>query len=374
MPGDSLDNATVSEATEQNAATRRAFLGAAGAAGATALAGCGGVLGGTDGPPTLRVPVWSGNYIERFEKAIRPIFESRFDAELELISGWNSLLAKIKSAPADDPPFDVTVACEPIYYNGRTQGLFEELRYEENIPNIDNVIQHYKDIRPYSHGAPVDGAPLSILYNTELKESVETWDDFSKSVVQQSNGVGVDSGFWIYPLLGAGIDTDAASGARELYQEQYHGQLLDTLEGWPIQGWATSGTDIWEQFRNGTIDAGQWYFDQVYYDMENHPDVEFAMPDSNAGWMNNWAVVRGTDKRTLGEEFINMLLDPEVQSKWAEEHPLFFTTKDMSYPDDLAQYLPTTAEEAGKYSIPQWDEVAPYSGKFSNKFKQMKIQ
>ncbi|WP_435117225.1 ABC transporter substrate-binding protein [Halolamina sp. C58] len=374
MSGGNFEDGTAQRDTGHSSETRRAFLGAAGTAGATALAGCGGVLGGTGGPPTLRVTVWSGNYVERFEEAIRPIFESRFDAELELISGWNSLLAKIKSAPADDPPFDVTVACEPIYYNGRKQGLFEELRYEENIPNIDNVIQHYKDIRPYSHGAPVDGAPLSILYNTELEAPVETWSDFTNAAVQQSSGVGVDSGFWVYPLLGAAVGTDAAPGARELYREQQHDALMNTLESWPIQGWASSGTDIWEQFRNGTIDAAQWYFDQVYYDMENHENVEFSMPDANAGWMNNWAVVRGTDKRQLGEEFINMLLDAEVQTKWAEDHPLFFTNEDMSYPDDLAQYLPTTAAEAEQWSIPQWEEAAPYAEKFSEKFKRMKTQ
>jgi spermidine/putrescine transport system substrate-binding protein len=360
------------QSSTQSSVSRRAFLGAAGTAGASALAGCSGVFGGTDGPPTLRATVWSGNYVERFEKAIRPIFESRFDAELELVSGWNSLLAKIKSAPPDDPPFDVTVACEPIYYNGRTQGLFEELRYDENIPNIDNVLQHYKDIRPHSHGAPVEGAPLSILYNTDLEEPVENWSDFTSPTVKGSSGVGVDSGFWIYPLLAAGIGTDAVPGARELYRKQYHNELLNTLQAWPIQGWAASGTDIWQQFRNGTIDAAQWYFDQIFYDMENHPEIEFSMPDANAGWMDNWAVVRGTNKRQLGEEFINMLLDPEVQSKWAEDHPLFFTTAEMSYPDELARYLPTTEAEAEQWSIPQWEGVAPYSEQFSNKFKKMK--
>ncbi|QDX41220.1 PotD/PotF family extracellular solute-binding protein [Salarchaeum sp. JOR-1] len=357
--------------TNHSSASRRAFLGAAGAAATTGLAGCTGMLGGGgDSTTTLRVTVWSGNYVERFKKAIKPIFESRFDAELEVLSGWNSLLAKIKSS-SGAPPFDVTVACEPIYYNGRKQGLFEPLRYDENIPNIDNVIQHYKDIRPISHGAPVDGAPLAILYNKNLQQPVETWSDFTSPTVKQSSGVGIDSGFWIYPLLGAGVGTDAATGADELYQEQYHDELLTTLEEWPIQGWASSGTDIWQQFQNGIIDAAQWYFDQIYYDIDKHENVEFSMPANNAAWMDNWAVVSGTNKRTLGEEFINMLLDPEVQSKWSEDHPLFFSAKGVDYAGDLGEYVPTTAEEAEKYSIPHWKKVAPYSEKFSNKFTRM---
>lgn len=372
MSGDAVDDETADRDKEHGSSTRRAFLGAAGAAGAGALAGCSGLTGGGGGTETLRVTVWSGNYVERFKKAIKPVFESRFDAELDVLSGWNSLLAKIKSAPADDPPFDVTVACEPIYYNGRTQGLFEPLRYDENIPNIENVIQHYKDIRPISHGAPVDGAPLSILYNKGLEKPMDTWSDFTAQFVKQSSGVGVDSGFWIYPLLGAGVGTDAAPGANELYRKRYHDELIDTLREWPIQGWASSGTDIWQQFRNGIIDGAQWYFDQIYYDIDKHEDVAFSMPANNAAWMDNWAVVRGTNKRTLGEEFINMLLDPEVQSRWSEDHPLFFSAEGVDYAGDLGKYVPTTAEEAAKYSIPHWKNVAPYSEKFSNTFKRMK--
>ncbi|WP_232688461.1 ABC transporter substrate-binding protein [Halobacterium zhouii] len=367
-------DASVSGDTGHSASTRRAFIGATGTAAASSLAGCTGILGGAGGGDVLRVTVWSGNYAERFEKAIKPIFESRFDATLQLNSGWNSLLAKIKSSPPDNPPFDVTVTVEPIYYNGRKQGLFEPLRYDENIPNIEGVMQHYKDIRPISHGAPVDGAPLTILYNNSLEKPVDTWSDFTSDFVKQSNGVGVDSGFWIYPLLSAAVGTDAAPGAQELYQKADHEELINTIEQWPITGWASSGTDVWQQFRNGIIDAAQWYFGQVYYDIDKHEDISFAMPETNAGYMDNWAVVRGTDKRTLGEKFINMLLDPEVQSKWSEEHPLFFTTKEMEYAGDLSNYLPTNEEEAKKMSIPQWEQVAPYSDKFSTKFKRMKTQ
>lgn len=364
-------NSRTDRDTGHSSANRRAFLGAAGTAVTAGLAGCSGLLGGGGGD-VLRVTAWSGNYGERFRKAIKPIFESRFDATLDVNTGWNSLLPKIQSS--DGAPFDVTVTCEPIYYNGRKQGLFEPLRYDENIPNIDEVMQYYKDVRPISHGAPADGAPLSILYRSDLDEPVETWSDFTGSEVENSAGVGVDSGFWIYPLLAAGVGTDAAPGAGELYEEKYHDDLIDTLESWPIEGWASSGTDIWQEFQNGIVDAAQWYFGQIYYDIDKHENVSFSMPEANAGYMDNWAVVKDTPKRDLAEQFINMLLDPEVQSKWSEDHPLFFTTKDMTYAGDLGEYLPRNAEEAQKMSLPRWDDLAQYSGKFSQKFKRMKTQ
>lgn len=353
--------------------SRRAFLGAAGGAATTALAGCSGVMGSNQ-TDVLRIMYWSGNLGDRFERAIRPIFESRFDAKLRISRGWNEILAKIKAAPKDDPPFDATVTAEPLYYNGRKANLFEKIRYETNVPNIEEVIPYYKEIRPIEYGAPTAGAPLTILYRTDLPKPVNKWTDFDNEFVTNSAGVGIDSGFWIFPLLAAGVGTKAAPGAQELYQEDLHDELLGTLKSWPITGWATSGTDIWQQFNNGIIDVAQWYFGQVYYAIDNHPNIEFSMPTANAGYLDNWTVVRGTNKRTLAEEFINMLLDPEVQSKWSEDHPLFFTTSDMTYAGDLGQYLPSNAEEAQQMALPQWERLADDAEKFATAFKRMKTQ
>jgi spermidine/putrescine transport system substrate-binding protein len=357
----------------RTATSRRAFVSAMGAASASSLAGCASLVG-SGSENVLRVTAWSGNYGERFETAIKPIFESRFDATLKVNFGWEEILANIKAAPKDDPPYDVTVTAEPLYYNGRNADLFEKIRYEENVPNIDHVLPYYKDVRPYDYGAPVDGAPLTILQRTDLPKSVETWSQFDDEFLAESAGVGVDSGFWIFPLLAAGVGTDAAPGAGELYDESAHDELLDTLEEWPINGWASSGTDIWQQFDNGIIDAAQWYFGQVYYDIDDHENIQFSMPSNNAAYLNNWAVVRGTDQRTLGEKFINMLLDPEVQSEWSKESPTLFTTDEMEYAGDLGEYLPATNEEARKYAFPKWGELAPYAEKFSSKFKRMKTQ
>jgi spermidine/putrescine transport system substrate-binding protein len=357
----------------RTAASRRAFVSAVGAASASSLAGCASLVG-SGSENVLRVTAWSGNYGERFKNAIKPIFESRFDATLKVNFGWEEIISNIKAAPKDDPPYDVTVTAEPMYYNGRNADLFEQIRYEENVPNIERVMPYYKDIRPYQYGAPVDGAPLTILHRTGLDQPVEQWAQFDDSFLEDSAGVGIDSGFWIFPLLAAGIGTDAADGAAELYDESLHDELLGTLEDWPINGWASSGTDVWKQFDNGIVDAAQWYFGQVYYDIENHEDIEFSMPANNAAYLNNWAVVRGTDERTLGEEFINMLLDPEVQSEWSKESPTLFTTADMEYAGDLDEYLPSTNEEASKYAFPQWGELAQYAEKFSTKFQKLKTQ
>lgn len=352
---------------------RRAFLSAAGAAGMGALTGCMSSIsnGGTE---QLRVTAWSGNYGKRFEKAIRPIFEERFDAELRINFGWEEILAKIKSAPKDTPPFDVTVTAEPIYYNGRKQDLFHEIRYKEHVPNFEKVMPFYKEVRPPKYGAPVDGAPLAIMFRNDLSNPVEKWQDLTSKFVKESNGVGIDSGFWIFPLMAAAVGTAAAPRGKELYKKSHHQAVIDTLKEWPINGWASSGTDIWQQFDDNTIDVAQWYVDQVYYDIDSHKDISMTVPERNPGYLDNWCVVRGTDKRKLGEQFINMLLDPKVQSKWSEDSALFFTTEEMEYAGDLGKIMPTTNEEAKKLILPRWGGLADFAEKFSRTFKRMKTQ
>lgn len=352
--------------------SRRAYLATTAAASTGALTGCVGLLG--DSSETLRVTVWSGNYADRFEAAIKPIFEERTGATLQINRGWEEILAKIKSAPADDPPYDVTVTEGQLYHMGRQDDLFLPIRYDENVPNIENVIPYYRELRTPKYGAPIDGAPCVMVYRTDLDRTPRTWADFGSEFMQSSTGVGIDGGFWVFPLHAGALATDAVDGAGELYDEQYHENALDTVRTWNITGWASSGTDIWKQFDNGVIDAAQWYFDQTYYDIQSRDDLGWTLPEHNPAYMDNWSVVRGTDKRELAEQFINILLDAEVQSKWSEESPLFFTNENTEYAGDLGEYMPTSGEEAQKLTFPDWAALSESMDDFSEAFKEMKAQ
>ncbi|WP_049891825.1 ABC transporter substrate-binding protein [Natronococcus amylolyticus] len=347
--------------SNEGVTSRRRFLTAAVAGSATALAGCAELADGTD---SLRVSVWSGHYADRFEESVVPRYEDEHDTDLEIQRGWDDILTDIRNAPEDEPPFDVTVAEGNFYYYGRQDDLFEPIR-EENVPNLDGVMEFYREMRETEYGVPVDGSPCAVLHREDADVEPESWSEFS-SAARDSDGVGVDTGFWWYPLYAAAIGMDDAEGAEEMHNEELHDDVLAEFESWNVEGWASSGEDVWQDFENDVIDVAQWYYASVAYDIDDYDGITYTMPEETTGWFNNWCVVEGTNHRDEAEEFLNFLLDAEVQSEWSEHAPLAFSSEDIEYAEGLEEDLPTTTEEAESIAFPDWEYLAEHDDNLSD--------
>jgi len=356
---------------------------------ATALAGCsalaggdgGGGNGGTAGESgsgpdfsgeTLRVMVWSGNYADRFEETIKPMYEERTGGTLQVNRGWNEILAQIRSAPEDEPPFDVTITEGYFYLLGRADDLFLPVR-SENVPNMDGVIDYYTDFRTTEFGVPVDGAPTTIIYRNDRDFKPSEWPDLASDTVQNSNGVGIDKGFWWFPQHDAAVAMDEMELAGEVYDEEMTMQVFDYIENeWPIEGWATSGEDIWQFFENGIIDYAQWYYEQTAFDIDDYDNLSHTAPSRNSGFVNHWCPVRGTDKRRMAEDFLNFLLDADTQTTWSENSPTLFTNENMEYATDkLDEDLPNNSEEAELIAWPEFEYINSNFSKFADRISQM---
>ncbi|EMA10745.1 ABC transporter substrate-binding protein [Haloarcula marismortui] len=385
---------TESEPIRQSGTSRRRFLTAAGAGTAGVFAGCASLAsddgdGGTGGESggastgdsssgqdfsgeTLRVMVWSGNYADRFEETIKPMYEERTGGRLQVNRGWNEILAKIRSAPEDQPPFDVTITEGYFYLLGRNDDLFLPVR-EENVPNLDGVIDYYTDFRTTEFGVPVDGAPTTLIYRNDLDFEPTTWADLAAPEAANGNGIGIDKGFWWFPQHDAAVAMDAKELAGEVYDEDLSMDVFDYMEEqWNIQGWASSGEDIWQLFENGIIDHAQWYYEQTAYDIDDYPNLSHTAPDRNSGFVNHWCPVRGTDKRRMAEDFLNFLLDAETQTRWSENSPTLFTNTDMEYATEkLNEDLPNNSDEAALVAWPEFDYINSNFDSFNQRISEM---
>ena len=373
--------------TNRARSSRRTFLAAAGAGTATALAGCSALAGGGGGNgstagesgsgpdfsgETLRVMVWSGNYADRFEETIKPMYEERTGGTLQVNRGWNEILAQIRSAPEDEPPFDVTITEGYFYLLGRADDLFLPVR-SENVPNMDEVIDYYTDFRTTEFGVPIDGAPTTLIYRNDQGFEPSEWADLASDTVQNSNGIGIDKGFWWFPQHDAAVAMDEMELAGEVYDEEMTMEVFDYMASeWPIQGWATSGEDIWQFFENGIIDYAQWYYEQTAFDIGDYDNLSHTAPERNSGFVNHWCPVRGTDKRRMAEDFLNFLLDADTQTTWSENSPTLFTNENMEYATEkLNQDLPNNSEEAGLIAWPEFDYVNSNFSKFADRVSKM---
>jgi spermidine/putrescine transport system substrate-binding protein len=373
--------------TNRARSSRRTFLAAAGAGTATALAGCSALAGGGGGNgstagesgsgpdfsgETLRVMVWSGNYADRFEETIKPMYEERTGGTLQVNRGWNEILAQIRSAPEDEPPFDVTITEGYFYLLGRADDLFLPVR-SENVPNMDEVIDYYTDFRTTEFGVPIDGAPTTLIYRNDQGFEPSEWADLASDTVQNSNGIGIDKGFWWFPQHDAAVAMDEMELAGEVYDDEMTMEVFDYMGSeWPIQGWATSGEDIWQFFENGIIDYAQWYYEQTAFDIGDYDSLSHTAPERNSGFVNHWCPVRGTDKRRMAEDFLNFLLDADTQTTWSENSPTLFTNENMEYATEkLNQDLPNNSEEAGLIAWPEFDYVNSNFSKFADRVSKM---
>lgn len=372
---DAETNDTSAEPSDRSPSTsRRRLLAATAVGSASALAGCAETFAGNgSADEQLRVMVWSGNYADRFEEGLVSQWEAEHDIDIDLRRGWGEVLEDIRNAPADDPPFDVTVAEGNFYYYGRQDDLFEPIDVD-NLSNYDEIMDFFTEIRDPEYGMPVDGAPCTIIHRDDADVDPEAWADFSSDAVADSEGVGIDTGFWWYPMYAAAIGMDEADGAGEMYEADLHDDVLERIENWGIEEWAASGEDIWQAFENDVIDVAQWYYDQTAFDIDDYEGLSHTVPEQTTGWINNWCIVRGTDMHDEAEQFIDFLLDAEVQSEWAESHPMMFSNEHIDYPAELEADLPTTDEEARTIAFPDWEHLSDHAGVLSDEFSRMQQQ
>jgi spermidine/putrescine transport system substrate-binding protein len=95
------------------------------------------------------------------------------------------------------------------------------------------------------------------------------------------------------------------------------------------------------------------------------------VPSQTSGYIDYYHVVRGTDTPDAAEEFVDFLLDPEVQTAYAAEFNLGMSHADATYPTATAENVPTTNDELSEVAFQNFARVADYSGDLSDRFRAL---
>ncbi len=74
----------------------------------------------------LIVVSWSGNHELSFREAVINPFNEKYGTKAETVGGWDQMVSQIVAAPADNPPFDITIADEYTTASGLAEKLFLE--------------------------------------------------------------------------------------------------------------------------------------------------------------------------------------------------------------------------------------------------------
>ena len=292
----------------------------------------------------LVVSTWGGSWKDLLEQTVAKKFKEQTGADVEFITGGTiDRLNKAKLAKGN-PESDITFTTSHVGWLYANDGLYEQLDMSK-IPNAKSLVEQAK-ISPYHIGSWAyvytigyrpDMVPAGItftswndLWNPALKGKISAPDfDASHLVVVSAKLVGGDAATWekgseklkaLKPNFKAYYANDAASQ-----------QLLQNGEA-PVQVMLSM---------NAYHIAGQGV------------PVKVAMPKEGAVLgIDTIGIMKGTKNADLAYKFVNIMLDPAVQTQVATLKKGSPVVTNATLADDVAK-LP------GVFTKPeQWNTEA----------------
>lgn len=348
---------------------------------AVVIAGCGGESGGGGSSPaaqtsasasadpwlesirgkfqgeTLRVTCWSGPYATDFEKVFVPEFEEITGAKVEVIPSWIEIPAKIKAAPADDPPYDATIGDGSVYWTVINDKLFLPIR-AENVPNLDQLYPAVMKARPVTdgYGVPFDGAYAAIM--NAPGTTATKWADFWNPEFKGALSLDVNYYYSIYAgIFALGYDPrEALTDPTQL--DAVYKKMAELRPN--ILKWYENGGELFGLFQRGELKSAYYYADTMVSKESKDLGLTGAIPsDGQVGYIDYYFVVRGTKHRDLAEAWINYLISAKKQQEWMLAHWESVVNQNAKLPadtpPDLAALLATSDEQWAAWHDYDWD-------------------
>ena len=306
---------------------------------------------------TLKVTCWSGPYATDFEEVFVPQFEEVTGAKVEVIPSWIEIPSEIKAAPADDPPYDVTIGDGSVYWTVVDDKLFLPIR-RENVPNIDQLYPAVMNARPVTdgYGVPFDGAYAAIINAPGTKAT--KWSDWWNPEYKGSLSLDVNYYYSIYAgIFALGYEPREALTNKQQLDAVYK-KMAELRPN--VREWYEDGAQLLGLFQRGEVKSAYYYADQLVSKESQDLGLTGAIPsDGRVGYIDYQFVVRGTRHRDLAEAWINYLISAQKQQEWMIAHWASVVNKNAKLPPDTplekAALLATSNEQWAAWHDYDWD-------------------
>jgi len=321
---------------------------------------------------TLRVTCWSGPYATDFIKVFKPEFEQVTGATIEVIPSWVEIPAKIKAAPANDPPYDATIGDGSVYWTVINDKLFLPIR-QQNVPNMKDLYPAVMKARPVAdgYGVPFDGAYAAIM--TAPGVTATKWADFWNPEFKGALSFDTNYYYSIYAAIFAlGYDPRKALTDPTMLNAVY--KKMAALRP-NILKWYENGGELYGLFQRGELKAAYYYADTMVSKESQDLKLGGNIPtDGQIGYIDYYFVVRGTKHRDLAEVWINYLISAQKQQEWMLAHWSSVVNSKTKLPADTppakAALLATSNEQWAKWHDYDWDIFNKNWDYFANRWKK----
>ena len=310
----------------------------------------------------MSVALYGGVWLETVRDLMGKKFTETYGGEIAFVPITGDYIGLIATAPADKPPYDMVSAYQPDLLRGIAEELWLPLRLE-NIPNSQDLNPFHLrtsglgyDGIDLKYGLPFEFGFLVLGYNKEVAPyELTSWADLWLPEFQGK--IGLDTQFHIDTTQAAAFILDDQPGLDEMYTDEGMDAIIEKLLELDVALWWDSGAQATAAMERGDIAIIPHGVEHIVSLVRKNPD-KFAMAipkEGSLSWIDYLAVVRGTEERDMAEAFMDFMLDPVLQTEFAEFVPYFMSNSKITFGPIAAAFLPSTkAEQEASYVAIDW--------------------
>jgi spermidine/putrescine transport system substrate-binding protein len=358
-----------------------------GALGATALIGAPAIVGRAPissaqaafESEQLIVVSWSGNHELSFRSAVIEPFNEKYGTKAETVGGWDQMVTQIMAAPADNPPFDITIADEYTTASGLAENLFLKTD-RSKITGFSAVYPWFDEMRGAAKdfGAPFGGGSLWMLTSKKLGLKPDSWKGFWDKKAQGKTTM--DGAAFYWDLCIPALLSNRKPGIDEVFESPADIEpLFKELEKLKMARWYQDGAELTNLMLQGEAEVAMMYSADAYGFMHDHGDeFEVAIPKEGTASYTNWFMkVRGTQHSDLSDLFLVYLLEKETQQRFLDASTDFMSRNDLITPTHWAGYPKSNDEMRitfNLFSLDGWAKFGPNWDALDARMKQAIIK
>lgn len=318
---------------------------------------------------------WSGNYEQVFRETIIDPFNAQYGTKAETVGGWDQIVSQISAAPADNPPFDVTVAEEYISSTGLAENLYVKTD-RSKIPNLEAVYPWFYETRPdkaKDYGVPFGGGTCMLMIRKSLGIAPTSWKVMWDE--RLAGKITSDSAAWWWTLSVPAVMSKVYPGLDEMYDMSTAEALFAELDKWKVSKWYSDGAEQANILNQEEADAAMTFSSDAYTFMTENPDEYIAaVPEEGvSAWADWYFKVRGTQHNDLADLFMNYLLEKETQDRFLAKSMIFMARQDVTVPSHWNGYPQNNDDYHKMFQIltmDGWDKINANYQAFDDRMKQ----
>lgn len=256
----------------------------------------------------LVVSIWGGSWKEMTADIIARKFTAKTGAEVEFITGGTIDRLNKAKLSKDNPESDVTFTTSHVGWLYVTSGLFEPLDFAK-LPNAANLVDAAR-ISPFHVGTWA--YVYTIAYRTDLVKGMtfESWADLWKP---EMKGLLAAPDFDPSHIM---VVAALLSGGDAAHWERGQEKLLALKPS--FKAFYTNDANSQQLIASGETPVQIILSMNAHFMIKEGVPLKVVVPKEGAVLgVDTVAIMKGSKQVDLAHEFINTVLDPEVQAQIA---------------------------------------------------------